>query len=63
MPTTLKLDADPRIALDAIRSASIHISWENMRWPWRFALPDRIRVVDAGDVSFQTGDSRSMVVA
>ena len=46
---------------EAIRMASVHISWENRRWPWRFALRDRIQIVDAGDIEFQTGDSRSMV--
>jgi agmatinase len=48
---------------DAIRYASPHISWERRRWPWRFALQDRLRVVDAGNVEFRTGDSRSMVSA
>jgi agmatinase len=55
--------AGAREGPDAIRRASPHISWEHQRWPWRFALHDRIRLVDAGDVEFQTGDSRSMVAA
>lgn len=55
--------AGAREGPDAIRCASPHISWERRRWPWRFALQHRIRVVDAGNVEFQTGDSRSMVAA
>jgi agmatinase len=39
-----------------VRAASLHISWEKRRWPWRFALEDRLRVVDYGDVAFEPGD-------
>ena len=46
---------------DAIRLASAHISWERRRWPWRFALQDRIQVVDAGNIAFQVGETRSMM--
>jgi agmatinase len=55
--------AGTRNGPDAIRSASPHISWERRRWPWRFALDERIQIVDAGNIDFQVADSRSMVSA
>ncbi len=55
--------AGARDGPNAIRAASSHISWENRRWPWRFALRDRIKLVDAGDIEFQVGETRSMVSA
>ncbi len=55
--------AGARAGPDAIRLVSPYVGWESRRWPWRFALRDRIRVVDAGNIAFGTGDSRSMVSA
>jgi len=45
----------------AVRRASWHISWELRRWPWRFALGERLKVVDYGDVIFDPGDSAQLV--
>ena len=55
-----------RFGPEAIRLASKALQWEPERWPWDFALGDRLRVVDAGDVEFpigQTGLMASAVIA
>lgn len=44
-----------------VRQASWHMSWEEQHWPWRFALADRLKVVDFGDVVFDTGNTAQMV--
>jgi len=48
---------------DAIRLASGHLSWQRNYWPWRFALADRLRVVDAGNLAFRTASPADMVAA
>jgi agmatinase len=44
-----------------VRRASWQISWEARRWPWRFALRDRLGVIDYGDVIFDPGNHQQMV--
>lgn len=44
----------------AIRQASTHLAWEEKRWPWKFALSDRLRIVDCGDLVFDFGDAQDM---
>jgi len=44
-----------------VRRASWQISWEARRWPWRFALGDRLGVIDYGDVIFDPGNHQQMV--
>jgi agmatinase len=44
-----------------VRRASWHLSWEARRWPWRFALGDRLGVIDYGDVIFDPGNHQQMV--
>jgi agmatinase len=44
-----------------IRRASWHMSWEEKRWPWRFALGERLNVIDYGDVVFDPGNSTQLV--
>jgi agmatinase len=53
--------AGARSGPQGIRQASWHMSWEEQHWPWRFALGDRLKVVDFGDVVFDTGNSAQMV--
>jgi agmatinase len=53
--------AGARMGPQGIRQASWQMSWEKRRWPWRFALADRLRVIDSGDVSFDAGDSAQLV--
>lgn len=47
---------------NAIRQASANIRWEENRWPWDFALGERLRVADYGDVDFLWGDSEDMLL-
>ncbi len=44
-----------------VRRASWHLSWEARRWPWRFALADRLSAIDYGDVIFDPGNNAQMV--
>ena len=44
-----------------IRRASANLRWEDQRWPWDFALGDRLKVADYGDVQFLWGDSEDML--
>ena len=45
----------------AIRQASWINCWQECHWPWRFRLRDRIRLIDYGDIEFDTADSSHMV--
>ncbi|MBW2542774.1 MAG: agmatinase [Deltaproteobacteria bacterium] len=45
----------------AVRRASWQMSWEARRWPWRFALADRLGAIDYGDVIFDPGNHQQMV--
>jgi len=44
-----------------VRRASWQLSWEARRWPWRFALAERLGVIDYGDVIFDPGNHQQMV--
>ncbi|TKB50325.1 agmatinase [Ferrimonas sediminicola] len=46
---------------DALRRASVNLAWEDQRFPWRFALEERIKVVDCGDLVFDCGDAEQLV--
>jgi agmatinase len=46
---------------NAIRQASANLRWEETRWPWDFALADRMSAIDYGDVQFLWGDSEDML--
>lgn len=50
-----------RMGPGAIRQASVHLAWEDKRWPWQFALTDHLKIVDAGDLVFDTGDAAQFV--
>lgn len=52
-----------RFGPDAIRIASKILQWEPRRWPWDFALADRLKVVDRGDIEFPAGQTPAMVEA
>lgn len=52
-----------RFGPDAIRVASRPLQWEPRRWPWEFALAERLRVVDRGDVEFAAGQTAAMLAA
>ena len=46
---------------NAIRQASVNLRWEEQHWPWNFALADRLRAIDFGDLQFMPGDSEDML--
>ncbi|UTV26752.1 agmatinase [Photobacterium atrarenae] len=46
-----------RLGPDAIRRASVHLAWENKKYPWDFNLFDKVKVIDAGDLVFDCGDA------
>ena len=53
--------AGTREGPQGVRRASWQMSWEPRRWPWRFALDERLSVIDYGDVVFDPGDNAQMV--
>lgn len=44
--------AGTRSGPGAIRQASANLVWDCPRWPWDFALGDRLQLADGGDVDF-----------
>jgi agmatinase len=44
-----------------VRQASANLRWELQRWPWQFALADRLRAIDYGDLRYAYGDSEDML--
>ena len=50
-----------RFGPTGIRQASAQLRWEERRWPWRFALAEKLKVCDYGDLVFGNGDSDSMM--
>lgn len=55
--------AGTRFGPQGIRAASANLRWEEQRWPWRFALSERLRIIDYGDIDAVPGDSQAMVDA
>jgi agmatinase len=53
--------AGTRSGPNGVRQASANLRWEEKRWPWNFALGDRLSAVDYGDVQFMWGDSEDML--
>ena len=45
-----------RLGPDAIRRASVHLAWEDTKYPWTFPLFERLKVADAGDFTYPVGD-------
>lgn len=46
-----------RMGPGAMRQASINLAWEGNRFPWSFNLFEQIKVVDAGDLTYDPGDA------
>ncbi len=44
-----------------IRAASSNLAWEDKRWPWDFAVFDRLGVIDYGDLYFNYGEPETFV--
>ena len=53
--------AGTRSGPQAIRQASANMRWEQKRWPWDFALSERLNAIDYGDVQYLFGDSDDML--
>ncbi len=50
-----------RYGPNGIRQASAHLRWEEQRWPWRFALADKFKVDDYGDLVYEDGDGDDLL--
>ncbi|NNG42467.1 agmatinase [Pseudoalteromonas sp. NEC-BIFX-2020_002] len=46
-----------RLGPDAIRRASVHLAWEEIKYPWTFKLFERLKLADAGDFTYPVGDA------
>lgn len=49
-----------RMGPDAIRRASVNLAWEGNKFPWDFNVFDRVKVIDSGDLVFDSGDAEDM---
>ncbi len=52
-----------RFGPTGIRQASSQLRWEEKRWPYTFALADKLRVIDYGDLHFDIGNHEQMLDA
>lgn len=52
--------AGTRFGPNAIRQISTQLAWEEKRYPWAFALKDRLKVSDCGDLVYAFGDNQNM---
>lgn len=52
--------AGTRFGPNAIRQISTQLAWEEKRYPWSFALKDRLKVSDCGDLVYAFGDNQNM---
>ncbi|WDE02400.1 agmatinase [Thalassomonas actiniarum] len=50
-----------RMGPGAIRQASVHLAWEGKRFPWPFDLFQHIKLLDAGDLVYASGDAPGFV--
>ncbi|XPF96442.1 agmatinase [Colwellia sp. RE-S-Sl-9] len=48
-----------RMGPTAIRHASVNLAWEGKRFPWPFNLTKHCKIVDAGDLVYNCGDSEA----
>ena len=49
--------AGTRCGPGGIRQSSGNLRWEEARWQWPYALADRLKVIDCGDLVYAPGDS------
>jgi agmatinase len=52
--------AGTRFGPNAIRQISTQLAWEEKRYPWSFALKDKLKVADCGDLVYAFGDNQDM---
>ena len=50
-----------RFGPTGIRQASAQLRWEKKRWPYDFALNERFKVIDYGDLDFEIGKHEQMM--
>ncbi len=50
-----------RFGPSGIRQASSQLRWEAKRWPYTFALEDKLRVIDYGDLHFDVSSHEQML--
>jgi len=50
-----------RFGPTGIRQASSQLRWEEKRWPYTFALSDKLRVIDYGDLHFDISNHEQML--
>ncbi len=50
-----------RFGPTGIRQASSQLRWEEKRWPYTFALADKLRVIDYGDLHFDISNHEQML--
>jgi agmatinase len=50
-----------RFGPTGIRQASAQLRWEEKRWPYRFILADKLRVIDYGDLHIDVGKHEQML--
>lgn len=53
--------AGTRSGPQAMRQVSANMVWEEKRWPWDFALSEKLKAIDYGDVQYMFGDSDDML--
>lgn len=51
-----------RLGPDAIRRASVNLAWEGKKFPWDFNVFEHTKVIDSGDLVFDTGDAEDFTV-
>ncbi len=63
VPYDLATSARPgsRFGPAGIRQASSQLRWEEKRWPYRFNLADKLRVIDYGDLNLDVGNHEQML--
>ena len=50
-----------RFGPQGIRQASANLMWEGARYPWDFALDDKLKVSDMGNLLFKHGEPQTLV--
>ena len=53
--------AGTRSGPQAMRQVSANMVWEEKRWHWDFALSEKLKAIDYGDVQYMFGDSDDML--
>ncbi len=46
---------------NGVRQASAHLRWQDKRWPWRFELGNKLKVIDYGDLCYADGYADKMM--